>query len=1160
MIYLGLVDEHALTRALTAATNHIEVNLFSGDANRLFESLTAKLADPLLVNSVFTSIYLFGALAAELSSSLPNYKDTYIPVDRMLVHQLFLAAIGDGAFRENRSANLDAFQTLAYTAGLLRPTDIGYSTFPGFPSLQPSTYSSRSFSDVRNNRSVYEKLVRHFDRYGFPQPSPQRQAQVGAIRDWRFLHGESHSKSFEVERADKNIGENFGRVLHWLVCSADRMPPGQAVIAYHDQHIELIKWIGGRMGFVILAPAVDLIMTGNHAAMDTRLRATLNNWVILMSCEQAKLARQASINKWVEDRERAAQQIRKMQASQNAASQAQNTANVQRKPSVASSPPHAGQQPYQPSTRPPNTTSPPPAQQPYQPSTRPPNTASPPPAQQPYQPSAGSPNRTSTRPPSTMAMPQPIQSSVVEQFNTINNWFNTGLKPQCQALLRAPPPDRKALEAERTRLIHLAEHEVIYKLDALQIPEGTQGREKRKAVIMQAQSMVSALEAVGAPRVSPALSSQSRPAFVPLPSAEIDKPSTPSNPAASVAVQHPAGGSISDAKPPLIGSTAEVSSPPSTSSLTSPTISPPPYSPGTSPAGSTSTATSGFPFHEKRNTVIRRRAPPPPRTARALFDFEPDEEEDNDDELAFKEGEILEITSKSADLEAEGWCKARIKGTRKVGLAPLEYLEMIAPAPQPSSHTSAPGASAGPSQATNASISKPTGPSQPPIGIAPHTAPGPQLPQNVPHSSMEANISVQNQPSVLGSITNPSKPPITHATSSHNYAPTFNYAPATSNVSGSAAEYYQISSGAPAQPPAAAINNSAIATSSQNAASSLGVQGSSAPGPGTQNASPLTNPSHTGPVEVKNKMGKLEKAGLGLAAVGAAAGVANVIQDAQQPSETHTQTQTVQKQQQPDADQDGGNGNGNSQNQGQTSNDGDLSSSNAPNNSGGADQSKEHQGQASNDDSNNSNQATQPSNRESDQNTTDQPSQASNGQSQDGSSQHDANNAYSNYNNPRDDDTYTTTTNTTTTNNNNTYFSDPLLPPSTDLSAFGGGFEPYTDTTPLAPITSTDPYFDPAFISASDFTSPPPPVGDESMASFDAPATTSPFAASAASPFAAGVPVDDAAGMMSPFASMAAPSTGGYQEVDESTVVVSSQQEWDGSTSWEATEVDDFSF
>lgn len=127
----GLVDEQALTRALTAATQHIEVNLFSGEANRLFESLAPKLGDPMLVNSVFTSIYFIGALTAELSSSLPNYKDSYIPIGPRLVQQLFRTAIGEDAFRENITANLDAYKTLATTAGLLRPTDIGYSAFPG---------------------------------------------------------------------------------------------------------------------------------------------------------------------------------------------------------------------------------------------------------------------------------------------------------------------------------------------------------------------------------------------------------------------------------------------------------------------------------------------------------------------------------------------------------------------------------------------------------------------------------------------------------------------------------------------------------------------------------------------------------------------------------------------------------------------------------------------------------------------------------------------------------------------------------------------------------------------------------------------------------------------------------------------------------------------
>lgn len=127
----GLVDERALGKALTAATQHIEVRLFSAGSNRLFESLASRLGDPLLVNCVFTSIYLIGALTAELISSLPNYKEAYVPVGPRLVQQLFHAAVGPDAFEENRAANLEACQTLASTAGLLRPTDIGYLTFPG---------------------------------------------------------------------------------------------------------------------------------------------------------------------------------------------------------------------------------------------------------------------------------------------------------------------------------------------------------------------------------------------------------------------------------------------------------------------------------------------------------------------------------------------------------------------------------------------------------------------------------------------------------------------------------------------------------------------------------------------------------------------------------------------------------------------------------------------------------------------------------------------------------------------------------------------------------------------------------------------------------------------------------------------------------------------
>ena len=130
----GLVNEHALGQALTAATQHVEVNLFSGETNRLIASLPPKLADPSLVTAVFTTIYFIRALTAELARSLPNYKESYTPLGPWILQQLFRTAIGEDAFRDNLTANLDAYKTVATTAGLLRPTDIGYSSFPGTPS------------------------------------------------------------------------------------------------------------------------------------------------------------------------------------------------------------------------------------------------------------------------------------------------------------------------------------------------------------------------------------------------------------------------------------------------------------------------------------------------------------------------------------------------------------------------------------------------------------------------------------------------------------------------------------------------------------------------------------------------------------------------------------------------------------------------------------------------------------------------------------------------------------------------------------------------------------------------------------------------------------------------------------------------------------------
>ena len=413
--------------------------------------------DVVLVNSVFTSIYFIGALTAELTSSLPNYKETYLPIGPRMVQQLFRTAIGEDAFRENLSANLDAYKTLATTAGLLRPTDIGYSTFPKFPSLSPSRYSSKSFGDVRGNKSVYEKLCKHFERAGFPQPNQNWQPEVGVIRDWKFLTGDTNSKTFDVEKADKNIGENFGRVIHWLICSADRVPPGHAIIAYYEQHIELIKWIGNRMGYCFLQPFVDMNMGGVHAQLDNRLKAVMNTWVIIMPSERARAARQATTKIWTEERERVAKQA----------------------PKVFIPPPPAPQPPSMPTTQTQNAAA---MQMPT-----------------PAPPSASNVTQHPTNPSGQTGIPLPAQKTIETHLAEINALFNSQLKPQCQVFLKMPPPNAIARDVERKRLTELTEKEIICKLDAVQIPDGHPAREQRKAIIVQAQKMLVSLDAVGTP-------------------------------------------------------------------------------------------------------------------------------------------------------------------------------------------------------------------------------------------------------------------------------------------------------------------------------------------------------------------------------------------------------------------------------------------------------------------------------------------------------------------------------------------------------------------------------------------------------------------------------------------------------------------------------------
>ncbi len=636
----GLVDEHALTKALTAATQHIEVNLFSGEANRLFASLAPKLGDTILVNSVFTSIYFIGALTAELSRSLPNYKESYIPLGPRIVQQLFRTAIGEDAFRENLSANLDAYKTLAATAGLLRPTDIGYSSFPGkllpdrtrlvltvlgFPAFSPCRYSRKSFGDVRNHRLIFEKLVRHFDKFGFPQTVASRQAEVGLIREWRFLDADSPSRNFDIEKTDKNIGENFGRVIHWLICSADRLPPGQAVIAYYDQHIELIKWIGQRMGYSILHAAFELDLGGVHSQLDKKSRAIFDTWVLLMPSEKAQATRRASTAQWAQSHKQNVEQAPPAQKPQ--APPSQPTKIPVQHSQKATVPPVVPAVPSSPQAK-------------------------------------SGPHFTPKEPGSVPF--QASQQTIDERLDAVEGDLTDAIAPQCQRLLSRPPSDLNTRAFELKRLRQHMEKGIIDWLDGFPLPPNHPARVRRKDMIVEAQKLLHALD----------VANQNWSAANPPQNSSVIRPNTSlAAPATQeLQVELPAStSSVQSAQQPTVTNTASIPTSPQTQPSPAPSTSPPPYSPTTSPF-SVSNVNAGFPFPGK--PAVRRKAPPPPKKfvpAKALYDFEP---ENNDEELAFKEGDEIEIVERNAVLEEDGWCRARVKGCKKLGLAPLEYLEI----------------------------------------------------------------------------------------------------------------------------------------------------------------------------------------------------------------------------------------------------------------------------------------------------------------------------------------------------------------------------------------------------------------------------------------------------------------------------------------------------
>ena len=215
-------------------------------------------------------------------------------------------------------------------------------------------------------------------------------------------------------------------------------------------------------------------------------------------------------------------------------------------------------------------------------------------------------------------------------------------------------------------------------LDGFPIPDGHSARIRRKEIIIEAQQLLQSLDIANNTLSAGASSppTASTPSITsPIPAAAGDPNINTSSNTAVPASLPAERRSVSTPVPSV-----------SRSQLLQP-VSPPPYSPNTppstvaSPESSTNPASS-YPFPTKK--PIRRKAPPPPAKkviaiAKALYDFEP--EEDNDEELAFKEGDDIEVVEKSTALKEEGWCKAMVKGMKKVGLAPLEYLEVVGEMP-----------------------------------------------------------------------------------------------------------------------------------------------------------------------------------------------------------------------------------------------------------------------------------------------------------------------------------------------------------------------------------------------------------------------------------------------------------------------------------------------
>ena len=393
---------------------------------------------------------------------------------------------------------------------------------------------------------------------------------AGAIKDWRFLSGDSNTRFFDVEKADKHIGEAMGRVLYWLITSAERMPAGMAVIAYYKQHIELINWMGTKFGFCVLNGAKDLDLKGPHLRLDNKYRATIEAWVVIMPSQSAQLSKQHAISQW---------------------NQAQPSSPVSMLPSNASTSHH--------------------------------------------------------------------RMSVASSVSSVDTGGMAASKLTVSTDSNGAAPARSVgIGAVITHAGHATRRTGSYPrpgTHAAPAPQST----------VSSPGPTTTQGLAGQP-----LSPSSPPAVVASPTSQSTTASTPLTPSLmNFSAQNP---SPSSNKPTAVltpSFSASSSSPLTTSASYFPTTAAP--SPAPLPSESL--------VNKRPASVIRRKAPPPPRKftpAKALYDFAPEDE--GGEELVFHEGDDIEIMEKSEELENDGWCKARVKGSTKIGLAPLEYLKEVA--------------------------------------------------------------------------------------------------------------------------------------------------------------------------------------------------------------------------------------------------------------------------------------------------------------------------------------------------------------------------------------------------------------------------------------------------------------------------------------------------